>query len=484
MKMRLLIVIALVFVLMGACIAGPGVGKRDNAELTIYNQNFALIKETREVTLEKGINYVSVPDVAGTIRPSTVAFRPLANPNSVVVREQNYHYDLINPVTILDKSIGKTVRVRRLVDNKIVQTEGTLLSSGYTGSDGGTNIVIQTKDGILINPVGEIEVMELPKGLISKPTLEWKLEAANAGSQKAEISYLADQISWIADYVAVVDKANQFIDFTGWVTLRNSSGTTFENASLNLMAGDLNLVQRQNPRAVKDMGYAMNGSIAEPQFQEKSFFEYHLYTLAGRTTIKNNESKQISLISANKVPVKKVYIYDGRKMWWQNWRYSQGYRPGDSYDVSPNTKVNVFLETKNSKENNLGMALPKGTIRVYQEGDGEGQQFVGEDTIDHTPKDEKIRLYLGDAFDIVGEHKRTSFKRISEKETAESFEITLKNHKDVPVSVVVVEHQFGDWEITQCSHKAEKKDASTIEIPVSIPKDGETKVTYTVKTSW
>jgi len=490
MKNRLALLAVASILTTAPCLAEPKVGKPSDVALTIYNQNFALIKEDRDVTLDKGINFVPVQDVAATIRPSTVAFRSKSDPNTVVVREQNYRYDLINPGTVLDKSIGKKVRVRRLLANKTEEFEGTLLSAGmpqqnpYGGySQGG--IVIQTSDGIVVNPIGEIEVLELPQGLISRPTLEWKLESSNSGAQKTEISYLADQIGWIADYVAIVDADDKFVDLTGWVTLTNNSGTTYENASLNLMAGDVNVVQQNQSMGGGFGGGGMDyATRVAPQFTEKSFFEYHLYTLEGKTTVRNKEAKQISLLTADKIPAKKVYIYDGRKTWWGQWRGNPGYRPGDSYDVSSNKKVNVFVEIVNKKENRLGMPLPKGTVRVYkQEGDA-NQQFIGEDTIDHTPKDEKVRLYLGDAFDIVGEHTRTNFTRISPTVTEESFQISLRNHKDASVSIVVVEHQFGDWKITASSHEAMKKDASTIEIPVEAPQDGETKVTYTVRTSW
>jgi hypothetical protein len=253
------------------------------------------------------------------------------------------------------------------------------------------------------------------------------------------------------------------------------------------MAGDVNVVQNDQyfGRSMAGLGgsYAYP-SAPEPQFAEKSFFEYHLYTLAGKTTIKDKEKKQISLLTAEKIPAKKIYLYDGRKTWWNNYRYNQGYRPGDSYDVSANKKVNVFIEIMNNKENHLGIPLPKGTMRVYKQEESMNQHFIGEDTIDHTPKDEKVRLYLGDAFDIVGTHTRTNFVRISPNVTEESFEISLRNHKDTPVSIVVVDHQFGDWKVTTSSHEATKKDASTLEIPVEVPKDGEVKVTYTVRTNW
>ncbi|MHB1455500.1 MAG: DUF4139 domain-containing protein [Armatimonadota bacterium] len=491
MKNRFAFLVIVSVLSIGSCFAEPSIGKPSNVALTIYNQNFALVKEDRDMTLDKGINLISVQDVAATIRPSTVAFKSKSDPNTVVVREQNYQYDLISNRTILNKSIGKKVILRRLLADKTEEVEGVVLSAGsqqegYEGYYQG-DVVIQTRDGIILDPSGEIQVYELPKGLVSRPTLMWKLESVKAGPQKTEISYLANQMTWIADYVATVDSNDKFVDLTGWVTLTNKSGTTFENASLNLMAGDVNVVQPDQAKLMGGMPGMPGGmdelSLDVPQFTEKSFFEYHLYTLAGTTTVMDKESKQISLMTADKIPAKKVYIYDGRKTWWGQYRNRKGYRPGDSYSVSANKKVNVFVEIKNSKENNLGMPLPKGTMRVYKQEGNANQQFIGEDTIDHTPKDEKVRLYLGDAFDIVGTHTRTGFTKISPTVTEESFQISLKNHKDAPVSIVIIEHQFGDWKITKSSHKSMKKDASTIEIPVDVPKNGEVKVTYTIRTS-
>ena len=452
-------------------------GKPKDIELTVYNQNFALVKEQRDMTLKQGINYIPVKDVAAQIEATSVAFKSLTDPNGVVVREQNYQYDLISPDTILNKSIGKKVKVRRIIEGKVVEEEGVLLSSAQNGR------VIQTPTGILLNPSGEIEVQELPEGPVSTPTLVWKLEADKAGAHNTQISYLTNGISWLADYVAVVDPLDKYVDITGWVTLSNGSGATYENASLNLMAGDVRRVQKAMYENL-NMDGAFGGvrAAAAPQFEEKSFFEYHLYTLQGKTTVRNNETKQITLMTAAKVPAKKLYIYDAMKGWWGPWAASR--RPGDSYDVSVNKKVNVLIEIANTKDNNLGIPLPKGRVRVYKQGTDANQQFIGEDEIDHTPKDEKVRLYLGDAFDIVGEHTRTNFRRISSNEVEESFEISLRNHKAEAVTVTVVQHLFSDWKILQSSHKYTKKDASTVEFAVDVPKDGEVKVTYTARTKW
>ncbi|MGB9586764.1 MAG: DUF4139 domain-containing protein, partial [Armatimonadota bacterium] len=357
--MREVVLLSLMLLSMTPLVAEPTVGKPSNVALTIYNDNFALVKEVRAMSLSQGSNYVSVQDVAASIEPSSVAFKSLTDPNGVVVREQNYQYDLISPATILDKSVGKRVKVRRIVEGKVVEDEGVLLSTARNGR------VIQTSQGVLLDPVGEIQVMEIPEGLVPRPTLVWKLEVSKAGNHQTEVSYIANQISWTADYVAVVDPLDKYIDLIGWVTLTNNSGVTFENASLNLMAGDVHRV----PRETKALGYARDAMAEvslEPQFTEKSFFEYHLYTLQGKTSVRDKESKQLTLIQAARVPVKKLFIYDGRLQWWRNWRWGN-YRPGESYDVSSNKKVNVVIEVANTKENHLGIPLPKGKIKVYKE---------------------------------------------------------------------------------------------------------------------
>ena len=430
--------------------------KPTSIQLTIYNQNFALVKEERDMSLEKGMNLVSVQDVAASIEPSSVAFKSLTDPNAVVVREQNYQYDLVNTNTILAKSLGKRVKITKYLDGTVKEIEGIVLSMPENG------LVLQTADGIVLNPSGEIQVLEMPEGLVSRPTLVWKLDADKAGAHRTEISYLTNNITWSADYVAVVDPLDKYVDLTGWVTLDNKSGATYENASLNLMAGDVHRVQDRQV----DMMYKaapMAGRAEESQFTEKAFFEYHLYTLKDKTTVRDKESKQISLLTASRIPAKKIYVYDGA----QNQK-----------------KVNVLMEIVNSQANNLGMPLPKGKVRVYKAEADANQHFIGEDMIDHTPKDEKVRLYLGDAFDLVGERKQMTQRQISDREREESYEISLRNHKNLPVTIVIVEHIWGDWRITQSSNKYEKKDATTVEIPVEVPKDGEVKVTYTDRIKW
>ena len=480
MKKSFLLIPA-ILLLMSPCFAESTASKPSSVELTIYNQDFALVKENREMNLSNGISFLSVPDVASTIEPNSVAFKSRTNPNSVVVREQNYRYDVINMNNILGKVVGKEVTVERPLQNGTFETiTGTLLSTPDNGI-----IIDRGRDGVIINPGGTVRLKDLPEGLVSRPTLVWKLETTKPGIHNTEISYLAGGLGWTSDYVVVVDPLDKYVDLTGWVTLTNNSGVTYDNATLNLMAGDVHRRKPQEQSYKVMYSDAITGLAAPaPQFSEKSFFEYHLYTLKDKTTVRDKETKQITLTTAAHIPARRIYIYDGRKAWWDQWQYNTNYHPGENYEASTNKKVNVLMQIVNSKDNNLGIPLPKGTIKVYKQEADANQHFVGEDEIDHTPKDEKIRLHLGDAFDIVGEHLRTKFRRVNSKQSEETFQISLRNHKDVPVTVVDVEHLLGDCKITGSSHKYFKKDASTVEIPVQIPANGEVKINYTVRTKW
>jgi hypothetical protein len=347
--------------------------------------------------------------------------------------------------------------------------------------------VILTNEGTLIlRPQGQVSLEKMPQGLHPKPTLNWLVTSNKAGKQDAQISYITDGIGWKADYVALVNQDDSALDLTGWVTLNNNSGATYADAQLTLMAGD---VRREQPRQEAYFagygGFAPAASAA-PQFQEQSFFEYHMYTMQRPTSIRDNETKQLSLLSASGASVSKEMIYDGRKQWWSSWWYPgrTDFSPGSGYDTSSYHKVNVVLEVKNSEQNHMGMPLPKGRVRVYKLDGNGAQQFVGEDSIDHTPKDEKIRLYVGDAFDVVGDYKRTDFKKISDRVYEETFQVNVRNHKDVAQAVNVVDHVFADWSVTNSSTEYKKKDAHTIEFPIKVPANGETVVTYTIRTSW
>ncbi len=479
---RFVLLMAAAQVLLSISCSAKSVSGSKSVQLTVYNGNFALVKDTRTVDLKKGINSIEVVDVAAQIDPTSVLFKTLTAPNSVGILEQNYQYDLISPTSILNKSLGQKVTFTNYDSQGNLRTQtGALIS---TPANGG--IVIKTDDGKLeLNPAGQVSLLKMPEGLKSKPTLNWLLQSDRAGTQESEISYMTNGIGWKADYVALINKDDTKLDLTGWVTLNNNSGATYKDAKLTLMAGDVRRVQDNAPRSYGGMMEDMKMANA-PQFEEKSFFEYHMYTMARPTTISENETKQLALLSASDAPVTKEMIYDARGDWFRSWWYPGrgNYDPGGGADTSNYHKVNVVIVAKNSKENNMGMPLPKGKIRVYKLDDTGGQQFIGEDQIDHTPKDEKIRLYIGDAFDVVGDYKRTDYKKIANNVIEESFEAVIRNHKDKAVDVKVVDHVWSDWTVTAKSHEFTKKDASTIEFPVKVPANGETKITYTIKTTW
>lgn len=480
MRYLLSILAVLVATTVGCCYAQSVSGPK-SPQLTVYNGNFALVRDTRTITLANGMNAIEVSDVAAKIDPTSVLFRSLTAPNSFSILEQNYQFDLISPDNILNKSVGQRITFTSFDrEGKPFTQSGVLLAPPSNGG-----VVIKADDGTMIlRPQGQVSLTKMPDGLHPKPTLNWLLNSSSAGSQEAQISYITDGIGWKADYVALVNKDDTALDLTGWVTLNNNSGATYKEAKLTLMAGD---VRRQQQRPENYARGVMLKSVAsESQFQEQSFFEYHMYSMERPTTISDNETKQLSLLGAAGASVTKEMIYDGRKQWWSNWWYPgrTEFDPGGGYDTSNYHKVNVILEVKNSKENNMGMPLPKGRIRVYKLDNNGAQQFVGEDSIDHTPKDEKIRLYIGDAFDVVGDYKRTDFKKIAGNVIEESFQVNVRNHKDTPVQVKVVDHVWSDWSVLSSSTKYTKKDAHTIEFPITVPKDGETIVTYTIRTQW
>lgn len=468
--------IALVLLIIStAAFAAP-----DSVSMTVYNDNFALIRENRTINLGKGISSINIEDVAALIDPTSILFKSITAPNAVSILEQNYKYDLISPESVFRKSVGQRVTFTNYDDSgRPYSTTGTLLNEANP-----RQAVIKTDDGkIVLAPSGEISLLELPEGLISKPTLNWLLSTEDAGEHKAELSYITSGLSWNSDYVVLVNKEDTRVDLAGWVTMNNRSGATYTDANLTLMAGDVRRIQPEpmhEAAAFDGMNYKQLAMV--PQFEEKSFFEYHMYTMERPTTIANNETKQLSLMNAESVKVKKEMIYDGRGQWFRGWWYPGiSGDPGGGYDTSNYHKVNVVLELENSKENNMGMPLPKGKIRVYKLDDDGSQQFVGEDTIDHTPRDEKIRLYIGDAFDVIGEYKRTNYEKIADHVFEETFEVQIKNHKETAVDVKIVDHVWGDWKITQSTVESVKKDATTIEFPINVPSNGEKTITYTIR---
>jgi len=435
--------------------------------LTIYNVNLGLVKDQRQIKLSKGISDLRFMDVAAQIMPTSVHIKSLINPEALQVLEQNYEYDLLNPQKLLDKYVGKEVRLY----TKNPYTEREELVTATLLSNNGQPI-FKIGDEITFGHPGRIIFPGVPEDLNAKPTLVWMLENELPSVQKIEASYLTNGINWRSDYVVTLNDKGDKADLSGWVTIDNHSGATYRNARLKLVAGDVNRVKNEYEYKDKMMRVAEGAAkAAAPQFREDSFFEYHIYTLERAATVKDNQTKQISLVAAGNIPVKKELLYYGA-----NYYYYSRY--GESIS---NQKVGVFVEIQNKKENNLGIPLPKGTVRVYK-ADREGSlQFVGEDAIDHTPKDEKVRIKLGDAFDVVGNRKQTDWKKIAYDTYEAEFEVSLRNHKKEDVVVKVVEPIPGDWTMLRSSHAHTKSEAFTAEFNIPVPKDGETKLTYRVR---
>ncbi len=467
-----------------ACLASEVVSAANESQgvsLTIYNQNFGLVRDVRQVELTEGRNLLQFQDVAAQIDPTTVSFSSLTAPNAVTVREQNYQYDLINPETILSKSIGKNAKFRRLTaSGQIEELSGVLLNAPQVSvadtagnvSERTQGLVLKTASGVVLNPAGDIELAEIPAGLVSKPSLVWKLDVSKGGRHKTEISYQTGGLNWRCDYVTVLNADDTKMDLTSWVTLDNKSGATYKDAALKLLAGDVHrIVPRPHLMSAMRMACAPGG--AEPQFTEKAFAEYHLYTLAGKTNVNNNETKQMTLFAADNVPTRKLFIFEpeASNYVWGDW-------------LPPNrdsNKVAVKLELENKQANHLGLPMPKGKVRVYKHDDDGSLQFIGEDMIDHTPRDEKLRIYIGDAFDLVGEHKQVNMQRVSDRVQRFSYEISLRNHKDNDVTITAVEHSWGQWKILNSSQTYTKKDSKTFEFAVTVPARGEGKVTYDIE---
>lgn len=450
--------------------------KSGGVDITIYNQNVALVKDKRVLALKAGMNEVRFTDVASQIDPTSVQFTSLTDPNGTRVLEQNYAYDIVGSQKILQKYLDQNIA---LVTEDGTKYAGKLLS----GSD---DIILQSDDGqvttVKLARVRELKFPHLPGGLITKPTLIWLVNASKAGNQDAQVTYMTNGINWKANYVVVVNDQDTAMNLNGWVTIDNQSGATYEDANLKLVAGD---VRRVTPVPAARDGVPAPTAPAkagEQQFVQQDLFEYKLYSLQRATTIRNRETKQIEFTNATNVGITKLFVYDGGSAY----RF-YGYQITDpNYGKTSNTKVAVMIEFKNSEANKLGIPLPKGTLRVYKADADGGHQFIGEDNIDHTPKDEMIRLNIGNAFDVVGERKQVNFTKVSDRVIEETYEIKLRNHKKEAVEVRVVERLFrwSNWQILKTNQDFAKLDSQTIEYRVNVKPDSESVVNYTVRYSW
>jgi len=430
--------------------------------VTIYNGNLGLVKDVRQTRLPTGLHETEFTDVAAQIDPTTVHLKSLTDPTGLRILEQNYEYDLLSSGKLMEKYVGRMVR--------LYNTDGTYLEAKLLSTAGP---VFEINGQIHLGHNGRLVLPSLPENLVSKPTLVWLLRNAIAGPQRVEASYLTGGITWKADYVMVINAADTKSDVTGWVTIDNRSGATYGNASLKLVAGDVNRAV-EGHRAARLMDVAAKAASnqeAARDFRSEGFFEYHLYTLDGRTTIKDNQTKQLTLMAAADVPVTKQLIYYGAQDY---------YRTSYGMPMS-NQKVGVYLDIKNSQENRLGLPLPKGKIRVYKADASGSQQFVGEDWIDHTPRDERVKIKMGDAFDVVGERTQKEWRKIASNLYEVEWEISLRNHKKEDQTVTVIEPVPGDWQVLTSTHAWEKPEAHTLKFQVPVVKDGASKLTYRVR---
>jgi hypothetical protein len=430
--------------------------------ITIYNGNLGLVKETREVKLEPGLVEARYADVAAQIDPTSVHLRSLTEPTALRILEQNYEYDLLSSEKLMEKYIGRTVR---LYQGNGSYQEAVLLST--------RGPVYDINGQIHMGHAGQVVLPALPENLVSKPTLAWLLRNTRPAPQRVEASYLTGGISWKSDYVMLINASDTRTDLTSWVTITNQSGGTYRDAALKLVAGDINrAVSRDEARRALEMSVkAASPAMADRDFKSEGFFEYHLYTLDGRTTVKDSQTKQLALMSAADVPVDKHFIYHGA---------AEYYRTQYGVPMS-NQKVGVYLDLKNSRDNRLGMPIPKGRVRVYKADISGSHQLIGEDWVDHTPKDEKIKIKMGDAFDVVGQRTQKDWKKLASNLYEVEWEITLRNHKKEAVTVEVIEPVPGDWEILRASHLHEKIQAFTAQWKIPVPKEGEAKLAYRIR---
>jgi hypothetical protein len=455
----------------------PVAAQSQGLELAVYNQDLALVKDLRTMDLGRGLNEVRFDDVAARIDPTSVHFRSLTDPEGTVVLEQNYEYDLVGTARLLLKYVGLEIAV---VTQDGQEYAGTLLS-------GAADVILQGADGqvtvLKLEQIKEFAFPALPEGLITRPTLVWEVESAEGGTQDVEVTYLTGGINWQANYVVVLADDEASLDLDGWVTLDNRSGTAYQDARLKLIAGDIHRAPTTEAGA-KAVEYALAERAAAPAVEERAFFEYHLYEVQRPVTVRDQQTKQIQFVTGSDIPALKFFVYDGAQLYYGG-IYAPIAEPG--YGTASNTKVMVMLEFQNGEEEGLGVPLPRGTVRVFKDDVDGSTLLVGEDAIDHTPRDEAVRLYVGDAFDIVGERVQTDFRaEYDEDWIEESYEITLRNHKDEDVEVRVVEHMFRwtEWRILESSHDPDKTDARTIEFRVPVEAGGETVVTYTVRYEW
>jgi hypothetical protein len=440
--------------------------------LTVYNSNIALVRDVRNLQVPRGVFDLQFMDIAATVNPATVHFRSLSEPGRVSVLEQNYEYDLLEPDKLLRKYVGRDVTLvrRRQEGGATIEEPVTARLLSYNQAP-----VWQIGKEIVTGlGADHIRFPEVPGNLFSRPTLIWSLNNEGGQRHRVEASYLATNLTWNADYVLTVGRDDKAADIDGWVTVNNGSGTAFRNARLQLVAGDLNRVQSAVGRMELESRLRQDVAAAREMTQE-AFGDYHLYTLDRKTTINNNQTKQVSMLGASDFPIVKRYIVDGQAFYYRNAQH-----PGSPLkDV-----VKVYYQFKNDEKAGLGLPMPSGVVRVYQADSKGGVQFVGEDRIDHTPKDETLNVKIGHAFDVVATRKQIDFEKITSNVYEMEFEIVLRNHKTTAVSVEVNEPIGGTWRMLRSSHQWTKTDAWAAQFNVPVASNGEATLRYRVRVTY
>ncbi len=448
---------------------------QQDVAVTIYNGDLALVKDQRKIRLKSGINSLAIRDVSAQIRPETALLRSLSAPGSLSVLEQNFDFDLLTPEKLLEKYVGKTVTLVKT--NPATGAESSEQAVVLSANNG---VVMKIGNRIETGVPGRIVYDDVPENLRDRPTLVVQLQSKATPDQTVELSYLTGGLGWKADYVAELNAAEDKIDLSGWVTLSNTSGASYRNARLQLVAGDVNRVREDQVNVLQDMRVrkSMMAEAAAPMAEE-GLLEYHLYTLDRPTTIAENQTKQVALLSASGVPARKDLVLRGSDYYYQS---SYG-------DIGQKMKVGVFVEFDNKEAAKLGMPLPKGIMRVYKKDSAGNAQFVGEDSIDHTPRNETVRLKLGEAFDVTADKKQTDFKKLPSPAKGNSvfesaYEIVIKNAKKERVTVNVLEPIPADWKIIKESQASTKAASNTAAWKVDVPADGKTILTYRVQVKY
>jgi len=532
-----LAVLSVVVLLLAAAPLFAQAAPEPGVSLTVYNNDLGVVKDTRQLTIGQPVTELRFSDVARRIDPTSVHFKSLTDPNNTTVIEQNYEFDLVSADKLLDKYVDRMISV--------ITDDGSKYSGRLLSYDN-AQIVLQGNDQLYMiqrpDNVRNIEFSKLPEGLLTRPTLVWRIKTAAPGEHLAQVTYQTSGMGWAADYNAIINDDDTRLDLNGWVTLTNQSGAAYRDAEVKLIAGDVRTIQEQRPQpTMRREAVMLAEADAAAGFEQKAFFEYHMYTLGRKTTVNENQIKQIELLTAANVPVTKRYVFEpGGRYWHRRYgdkneykvnvfvefrndkdffeyhMYTLGrkttvnenqikqielltaanvpvtkryvFEPGGRYwhrryGDKNEYKVNVFVEFRNDKESNLGMPLPKGKIRVYKR-DGDDLEFIGEDRIDHTPKDEQMKVYVGDAFDIVGE-KTIKEQKQGQRWRQQKIEIELRNHKDTPVTIRVREHMgHGNWTLSETSHAHTKPEHNIAEFDVVVDANGETTLKYTVDYRW